>query len=114
MLVDDRHAPREPADPITISYALIRHLGFMLDELSAEGLKIWQDEPQSWRWAWAGANLEAERGFWAIGEAIVDAVVARFTQVLEGVVRRAPEQYFWHHRRWRRQPPGTPPELREP
>jgi KDO2-lipid IV(A) lauroyltransferase len=29
-------------------------------------------------------------------------------------VRRYPEQYFWHHRRWRRQPPDTPPELREP
>ncbi len=47
-------------------------------------------------------------------EADVDATVARFTQALERVVRRYPEQYFWHHRRWKRQPPGTPPELREP
>ncbi|MEX1187249.1 MAG: lysophospholipid acyltransferase family protein [Gemmatimonadaceae bacterium] len=44
----------------------------------------------------------------------VDAVVLRFTQVLENWVRRAPEQYFWQHRRWRRQPPDTPPELRDP
>ena len=44
----------------------------------------------------------------------VDAVVARYTQTLEGIVRMAPEQYFWHHRRWRRQPTDTPPELREP
>ena len=44
----------------------------------------------------------------------VDAVVLRFTQVLEKWVRRAPEQYFWQHRRWRRQPPNTPPELRDP
>lgn len=44
----------------------------------------------------------------------VDGVVLRFTQVLEKWVRRAPEQYFWQHRRWRRQPPGTPPELRDP
>jgi KDO2-lipid IV(A) lauroyltransferase len=44
----------------------------------------------------------------------VDAIVASYTRVLESWVRRAPEQYFWHHRRWRRQPPGTPPELREP
>ena len=29
-------------------------------------------------------------------------------------VRRVPEQYFWHHQRWRRQPPDTPPELRDP
>lgn len=44
----------------------------------------------------------------------VDAVVLRFTRVLEQWVRRAPEQYFWQHRRWRRQPPDTPPELRDP
>jgi Kdo2-lipid IVA lauroyltransferase/acyltransferase len=44
----------------------------------------------------------------------VDATVARYTQALERWVRRYPEQYFWHHRRWRRQPPDTPPELREP
>jgi KDO2-lipid IV(A) lauroyltransferase len=44
----------------------------------------------------------------------VDTIVARYTAVLERWVRKYPEQYFWHHRRWRRQPPGTPPELREP
>ena len=44
----------------------------------------------------------------------VDTIVARYTAILERWVRRYPEQYFWHHRRWRRQPPDTPPELREP
>lgn len=44
----------------------------------------------------------------------VDAIVARFTQLLEKWVRVVPAQYFWQHRRWRRQPPGTPPELRDP
>ena len=43
-----------------------------------------------------------------------DAIVAAYTAVLERHVREAPDQYFWHHRRWRRQPPDTPPELREP
>jgi KDO2-lipid IV(A) lauroyltransferase len=43
-----------------------------------------------------------------------DAIVAEYTQILERYVRRAPEQYFWHHRRWRRQPADTPPELRDP
>ena len=47
-------------------------------------------------------------------EGDVDALVLRFTRVLEKWVRRAPEQYFWQHRRWRRQPPDTPPELRDP
>ena len=44
----------------------------------------------------------------------VDSIVAAFTQLLEKWVRTEPEQYFWQHRRWRRQPPGTPPELRDP
>jgi Kdo2-lipid IVA lauroyltransferase/acyltransferase len=47
-------------------------------------------------------------------EADVDAAVARFTAALERWARVVPEQYFWQHRRWRRQPPDTPPELRDP
>lgn len=47
-------------------------------------------------------------------EADVDAVVARYTAILESWVRRYPGQYFWHHRRWKRQPPDTPDELRDP
>ena len=47
-------------------------------------------------------------------EADVDAAVAAFTHVLEDCVREYPDQYFWHHRRWKRQPPQTPPEQREP
>jgi Kdo2-lipid IVA lauroyltransferase/acyltransferase len=34
----------------------------------------------------------------------VDAVVARYTAVLERWVRQYPEQYLWHHRRWKRRP----------
>ena len=34
----------------------------------------------------------------------VDAVVARYTGVLERWVRQYPEQYLWHHRRWKRRP----------
>lgn len=38
----------------------------------------------------------------------VDTLVARYTAALERHIRRAPAQYFWQHRRWRRQPPeGT-------
>lgn len=44
----------------------------------------------------------------------VDALVTRYSEVLEKWVRLYPEQYFWQHRRWRRQPAGTPPELRDP
>ena len=44
----------------------------------------------------------------------VDRIVADYTAVLERWVRRTPEQYFWHHRRWKHQQPGTPPELGDP
>jgi len=43
-----------------------------------------------------------------------DAIVARFTERLELWVRAVPAQYFWQHRRWKRQPPDTPPALRDP
>ena len=44
----------------------------------------------------------------------VDRIVADYTRVLERWVRHAPEQYFWHHRRWKHQQPNTPPELGDP
>jgi KDO2-lipid IV(A) lauroyltransferase len=44
----------------------------------------------------------------------VDRIVADYTAVLERWIRRTPEQYFWHHRRWKHQQPGTPPALGDP
>lgn len=54
------------------------------------------------------AELTGER------EEDIDRIVTAYTDVLERWVRRYPEQYFWHHRRWKHQRPGTPPELGEP
>lgn len=44
----------------------------------------------------------------------IDAIVASYTRLLEGYVRRTPEQYFWQHRRWKHQPADTPAHLRDP
>jgi KDO2-lipid IV(A) lauroyltransferase len=33
-------------------------------------------------------------------------ITVRFTEAIEGMIRRHPEQYFWLHRRWKHQPPG--------
>jgi KDO2-lipid IV(A) lauroyltransferase len=44
----------------------------------------------------------------------VDGVVASYTSILEGLVRKTPEQYFWHHRRWKHQAADTPLDLRDP
>jgi KDO2-lipid IV(A) lauroyltransferase len=45
-------------------------------------------------------------------ESDVGRFTARYMEVLEEAVRRAPEQYFWQHRRWNtrpaEEPPGTP------
>jgi len=66
-----------------ISYTFLRHLGFMLDELSAQGLAIWQDEHGRWRWRWHATDLSSERGFWALGEAVVDAVATRYPALFD-------------------------------
>jgi Kdo2-lipid IVA lauroyltransferase/acyltransferase len=42
-------------------------------------------------------------------EADVTAFVALYTARLEHWVREYPGQYFWQHRRWKRQPAGAPP-----
>jgi Kdo2-lipid IVA lauroyltransferase/acyltransferase len=44
----------------------------------------------------------------------VDAILNEYSRLLEHYVREAPDQYFWQHRRWKRQPASTPPELRDP
>ncbi len=75
--------PLCPPDAAAISYTLLRHLGLVLDELSAQGLEVWRDEGQTWYWHWAATDLGSERGFWALGEAIVDAVVTRFSAAFD-------------------------------
>lgn len=44
----------------------------------------------------------------------VDALAQVYTSHIERWVRRYPDQYFWHHKRWKRQPAGTPDHLRDP
>lgn len=72
--------PRCPPDSVQLSYTLVRHIGFVLDELSSQGLELWVDERGSWHWCWRGTSLKAVRGFWALGEALVDAVVTRYPE----------------------------------
>ena len=36
----------------------------------------------------------------------VETLTARYTRMIEDVVREHPEQYFWMHRRWKTRPPG--------
>jgi Kdo2-lipid IVA lauroyltransferase/acyltransferase len=42
-------------------------------------------------------------------EADIVANTAKFTSVIEGFIRRYPDQWLWVHRRWKARPPGDPP-----
>jgi KDO2-lipid IV(A) lauroyltransferase len=34
----------------------------------------------------------------------LNEITQRYTSALESLIRRAPEQYFWVHRRWKSEP----------
>jgi hypothetical protein len=55
----------------------------MLDELSSQGLAVWRDDQHRWQWHWMATDLRSERGFWALGEAVVDAVNSRYPAVFD-------------------------------
>jgi Kdo2-lipid IVA lauroyltransferase/acyltransferase len=38
----------------------------------------------------------------------IELNTARFTEAIERMVRRYPDQYLWIHRRWKTRPPGEP------
>lgn len=62
------------------AYTFLRHTGYILDELSVQGLLLWPDENGRWQWRWQGTNLQSTQGFWAMGEALVDAVNGRYPE----------------------------------
>jgi hypothetical protein len=77
-MVSSRTVPRCSPDASLVGYTFVRHMGLILDELSSQGLELWMDDRRRWRWRWLDTELQAERGFWALGEAFVDAVVTRY------------------------------------
>jgi hypothetical protein len=81
---EDRPGPLCATNPALVGYTFVRHIGFILDELSSQGLELWRDERQKWHWRWTGTVLQSERGFWALGEAVVDAVVSRYPVAFDG------------------------------
>ena len=80
-MVSSRMAPLCPSDAPLVGYTFVRHIGLILDELSSQGLELWVDERGRWQWRWQATELQAERGFWALGEALLDAVVTRYPTI---------------------------------
>lgn len=62
------------------AYTFLRHIDFILDELCAQGLVLWLDDDGRWHWRWQGTEIKSTQDFWAMGEAVVDAVVGRFPE----------------------------------
>lgn len=77
---NSRAMPIVPPSAETAAYTFLRHTGFILDELCAQGLVLWLDDNGRWHWRWRGNELKSAQGFWVIGEAVVDAVISRFPQ----------------------------------
>jgi hypothetical protein len=90
-MASEETLPLYPPNGALVGYTFIRHIGCILDELSSQGLDVWRDERQRWHWRWLATDLEAERGFWALGEALVDAVVARYPDVFATEIDSAGE-----------------------
>ena len=44
---------------------------------------------------------------WADRDDAPQWITQEFTRALENVIRKAPEQYLWVHRRWKHRPDGT-------
>jgi len=72
--------PLYPASGAAAAYTFLRHIGFILDELCAQGLVLWLDDQNRWQWYWQGTEFKSTRGFWAMGEAVVDAVIGRYPE----------------------------------
>ncbi len=82
----DPRAPFPAASPLPIAiaalgYQFIRLLGFILDEISSQGLELWRDADGHWGWRWHDGSALAippNQRFWAMGEAVIDALVQRY------------------------------------
>lgn len=80
------HMLTGPADGRYLCYQFVRQIGFILDEVSYQGLEVWRDADQGWRWRWRDTDLAAAQGFWALGEAFLDALLARYPEMFAAEV----------------------------
>jgi hypothetical protein len=77
-------------------YTFLRHTGFIWDELSAQGLVLWMDDEERWRWHRQGTDLKSTQGFWAIGETVVDALMS----LNDASPGRFPETFSTVDKKW--------------
>ena len=66
---------------------------------------VWQKERQRYL-IYLDRQVELVRT--GDNERDVEVNTARFTEAIERMVRKYPDQYLWIHRRWKTRPPGEP------
>jgi len=68
-----------------VAYTFLRYIGLILDTLSKRRTGSLAGRAEDVALAVAGRpHLRSERGFWALGEALVDAVIARYPTAFAG------------------------------
>ena len=66
------------------------------------------------RFAWEVEDVIDPREYAGRRATAVRAITVRYTEAMERLIRRYPEQYFWLHRRWKHQPPARNERPLEP
>ena len=91
--------------PVTSASGMAR-VALRTDAAVVPAFMIWDKALRKYRLRFEPA-LELIR----TGDDEADAVAntALFTQAIERVVRKYPEQWLWIHRRWKTRPEGEPP-----
>jgi hypothetical protein len=68
--------PIVPPSAEASAYTFLRYTGFILDELSVQGLVLWLEDDNRWHCRWQGTDLKLRQGFLAL----VGVVISRFSQ----------------------------------
>ena len=69
------------------------------------GYLVWEEAEQRHVLHFEPPVETIRTGYW---DADVQQNTARYTALLESIIRRYPGQWLWIHRRWRTRPPGEP------
>jgi Kdo2-lipid IVA lauroyltransferase/acyltransferase len=84
----------------------LARIALRTDAAVVPGFTVWDPVLRKYRLRFEPAVTLIRTGD---NEADIRANTAKFTKVIEDVVRRYPDQWLWVHRRWKTRPPGEPP-----
>jgi Kdo2-lipid IVA lauroyltransferase/acyltransferase len=84
----------------------LARIALRTDAAVVPAFTIWDDQLKKYRLRFDPAVELVRTGEL---EADILANTQEFTNIIEGYVRKYPEQWLWVHRRWKTRPPGQPP-----